>query len=183
MKNGYRRSFSPEFRLGAVRLVTESGRPLGQVAPELELRPDQVPARSGDGSGSAAEPSTSICASAGVAKPVPAAWMNGRKSSRGIGKIVVEVVLGRDLGRSLQIAKLERARLDRERTRRLCRLRGLQLALGADHLGSPLPLRFGLARHHPLHTLGEVQVLDLDGGDLDPPGVSALVDDAPEDSV
>ena len=91
MKNGHRRSFSPEFRLGAVRLVTESGRPLSPVAPELSLRPDQVPARSGDGSGSAAEPSTSICGSAGVATPVAAAWMNGRKSSRGIGKIVVEL--------------------------------------------------------------------------------------------
>jgi hypothetical protein len=72
MKNGHRRSFSPECRLGAVHLVTESGRPSVQVAPELELRPDQVPARSGDGGGSAAEPSTFICGSAGVATGVSA---------------------------------------------------------------------------------------------------------------
>jgi hypothetical protein len=41
--------------------------------------------------GSAAEPSTFICGGADVATPVAAAWMNGRKSSIGIGKIVVEV--------------------------------------------------------------------------------------------
>jgi transposase len=37
-----RRSFSPEFKLEAVRLVTEGGRPLSQVARELGLRPEQL---------------------------------------------------------------------------------------------------------------------------------------------
>lgn len=35
-----RRSFTPEFKLEAVRLVQDSGRPLAQVARELRLRPD-----------------------------------------------------------------------------------------------------------------------------------------------
>ena len=37
-----RRSFSPEFKLEAVRLVVDSGRPLSQVARELKLRPEQL---------------------------------------------------------------------------------------------------------------------------------------------
>ncbi len=35
-----RRSFTREFKLEAVRLANESGRPLSQVARELDLRPD-----------------------------------------------------------------------------------------------------------------------------------------------
>lgn len=42
MKKRDRRSFSPEFKLEAVRVVTTSGRPLSQVARELELRPEQL---------------------------------------------------------------------------------------------------------------------------------------------
>lgn len=42
MKKRDRRSFSPEFKLEAVRAVTTSGRPLSQVARELELRPEQL---------------------------------------------------------------------------------------------------------------------------------------------
>ena len=42
MKKRDRRSFSPEFKLEAVRLVTASGRPLSQVARELDLRPEQL---------------------------------------------------------------------------------------------------------------------------------------------
>jgi transposase len=38
----HRRSFSPEFKLEAVKLVTEGRRPLSQVARELELRPEQL---------------------------------------------------------------------------------------------------------------------------------------------
>lgn len=37
-----RRSFSDEFKAEAVRQVTELGRPIGQVARELALRPEQV---------------------------------------------------------------------------------------------------------------------------------------------
>lgn len=39
---GHRRKFSPEFKLEAVRLVTEGGRPLVQVARELAVRPEQL---------------------------------------------------------------------------------------------------------------------------------------------
>jgi len=37
-----RRQFSPEFKLEAVRLVVAGGRPLSQVARELEVRPEQL---------------------------------------------------------------------------------------------------------------------------------------------
>jgi transposase len=36
----FRRAFSPEFKKEAVRQVTELGRPIRQVAKELELRPE-----------------------------------------------------------------------------------------------------------------------------------------------
>jgi transposase len=39
---GQRRSFTPEFKDEAVRVVLESGRPLSQVARELGVRPDQL---------------------------------------------------------------------------------------------------------------------------------------------
>jgi transposase len=39
---GKRRSFTPEFKDEAVRVVLESGRPLSQVARELGVRPDQL---------------------------------------------------------------------------------------------------------------------------------------------
>lgn len=38
----FRRAFSPEFKQEAVRLVTEGGRPLSQVARELAIRPEQL---------------------------------------------------------------------------------------------------------------------------------------------
>ena len=37
-----RRDFTREFKLEAVRLVAEEGRPLAEVARELEIRPDLV---------------------------------------------------------------------------------------------------------------------------------------------
>lgn len=37
-----RRAFTPEFKQEAVRQVTELGRPVSQVARELELRPEQL---------------------------------------------------------------------------------------------------------------------------------------------
>ena len=37
-----RRAFSPEFKQEAVRQVTELGRPLSQVARELNFRPEQL---------------------------------------------------------------------------------------------------------------------------------------------
>jgi len=36
----HRRSFSPEFKLEAVKLVTDGRRPLSHVARELEVRPE-----------------------------------------------------------------------------------------------------------------------------------------------
>lgn len=38
----FRRAFSPEFKQEAVRLVTEGGRPVTQVARELSIRPEQL---------------------------------------------------------------------------------------------------------------------------------------------
>jgi hypothetical protein len=49
------------------------------------------------------------------------------------------------------------------------RLHGLRAALA---------LGLGLAGHRTLHRLGNLDVLYLDGGDLDPPGLGLLVDDA-----
>jgi transposase-like protein len=40
VKKRARRSFRPEFKLEAVRLVVEGSRPLSQVARELQLRPE-----------------------------------------------------------------------------------------------------------------------------------------------
>lgn len=37
-----RRIFTPEFKLEAVRLVTEGRRPLAQVARDLKVRPEQL---------------------------------------------------------------------------------------------------------------------------------------------
>ncbi|MBK9692178.1 MAG: IS3 family transposase [Gemmatimonadetes bacterium] len=42
MKKRARPSFSPDFKLEAVRLVVEGRRPLSQVARELDLRPEQL---------------------------------------------------------------------------------------------------------------------------------------------
>ena len=48
-------------------------------------------------------------------------------------------------------------------------LRGLQLTVGGDDLGPPLPLGLRLAGHRPLHLDGHADVTDLDPVDLDPP--------------
>ncbi len=37
-----RRAFTPEFKAEAVRQITELGRPVSQVARELDLRPEQL---------------------------------------------------------------------------------------------------------------------------------------------
>jgi transposase len=42
MSERKRRQFTPEFKLEAVRLVTEGGRPISQVARELGIRPDML---------------------------------------------------------------------------------------------------------------------------------------------
>jgi hypothetical protein len=62
-------------------------------------------------------------------------------------------------------------------------LGSLELALGVDHLGTPLALGLGLARHRALHPRRDLDVLDLDDRDLDPPGRGRLVDDPLQDRV
>ena len=53
---------------------------------------------------------------------------------------------------------------------------GLELALGVDDLGPPLALGLGLAGDRVLHPLGDLDVLDLDRGHLDPPRLGLGVD-------
>ena len=65
----------------------------------------------------------------------------------------------------------------------MSRSRGLELALGRDHLRAPLPLRLRLPRHRALHVAGDLDVLHLDDGDLDPPRRRRLVDDRLQDRV
>ena len=81
-------------------------------------------------------------------------------------------------------SELQRRRVARQHLGRLRELLGgLELALGADDLRAPLALGLGLARHGPLHALRELDVLDLDDGDLDAPRLGLLVDDALQDLV
>ena len=47
-------------------------------------------------------------------------------------------------------------------------LRRLELTVGRDDLRPPFPLGLGLARHRPLHLLGQAHVADLDELDLTP---------------
>ena len=46
-----------------------------------------------------------------------------------------------------------------------------------NHLRPLLPLRLGLLRDGSLHFGRQVDVLDLDHGNLDPPGIGVLVQD------
>ena len=88
------------------------------------------------------------------------------------------VLVDAHLEQRLQVAQLERRRVLADDLGRLGELlRGLELALGGDDLGAPLALGLGLAGHRPLHLSGQLDVLDLDGRDLDAPGLGLLVDD------
>ena len=53
---------------------------------------------------------------------------------------------------------------------------GLELALGVDDLRASLALGLGLSGDRVLHPLGDLDVADLDGGDLDPPRLGLRVD-------
>lgn len=56
-----RRAFTPEFKQEAVRQITEVGRPVSQVARDLELRPEQLRTwrkQLADAGGAAAPPET-----------------------------------------------------------------------------------------------------------------------------
>ena len=84
-----------------------------------------------------------------------------------------------DVGESLEVAQLQRARLARQRLRGLDQLLGrLGLALGVDDLGAPGALGLGLLRHGADHALIEIDVLDLHRRDLDAPVLGALIEDA-----
>src|SRR5712692_5193755 len=87
------------------------------------------------------------------------------------------IMLGRDLGERLQIAQLQRDRAVPHDLGRLGQpLRRLEFSLCRDHLGAPLALGLGLRRDRPLHILRQVDILELDQRDLDPPGLRLRVD-------
>ena len=79
-------------------------------------------------------------------------------------------VRGADLEQRLQVAQLQRHRRFRHHVGCVGELlRGLELALGCDDLGPPLPLGLRLTRHRALHRRGNLDVLHLDDRDLDAP--------------
>ena len=101
--------------------------------------------------------------------------------SIGTGKIVVELCsepISSSVWRKRSWIATGSAADHRGRLREL--VRGLELALGGDDLRAPLALGLGLARHRALHRLRDLDVLDLDGRDLDSPRLGLLVDDALE---
>ena len=53
----------------------------------------------------------------------------------------------------------------------------LELTFGVDYFGAPLALGLRLPRHGALHLVRQVDMLDLDVGDLDPPGIGLPVED------
>ena len=86
-----------------------------------------------------------------------------------------------DLGQRLQVAQLQRGRVAGDHVGGVAEaLRSLELALGVDDLRPPLALGLGAERHRVLHRGRDLDVLDLDGRDLDPPRVGVLVDDVLE---
>ena len=94
------------------------------------------------------------------------------------------VVRRGDLEQRLQVAELERDRARGDAIGGHAELLGgLVLALRADDLRAPLALGLGLPRHRALHRGRQLDVLDLDDGDLDAPGRRVLVDDVLEDLV
>ena len=104
--------------------------------------------------------------------------------SIGAGKMIVDLLPAADLEQRLQVAQLQRDRVLLDHDRRVLQpLGGLELALGVDDLRAALALGLGLARHRPLHARRDLDVLHLDGGDLDAPWLGRLVDDLLEDRV
>jgi len=77
-----------------------------------------------------------------------------RKSSIGIGRSSWSCSRPRSRSRSADSEAGMRSVRSRACAPPVPASRGLELALGVDHLGPPLPLGLGLARHRPLHTLG-----------------------------
>jgi transposase len=64
---GTRRQFTPEFKLEAVRLVADSGKPLTQVARELGIRSDVLRAWKRKVEAGTGQPSTTIFPGSGTA--------------------------------------------------------------------------------------------------------------------
>jgi hypothetical protein len=84
----------------------------------------------------------------------------------------------RDVMQRSKITQLHRERLLREDPACLDELLGrLLLAHRIDHFGAPQPLRLGLLGNRAHHGLIEIDILDLNGGDLDAPGVGLLIKD------
>ena len=90
--------------------------------------------------------------------------------SIGAGKMIVEMFDAADLEQRLQVAQLQRDRMLLDHERGVLQPLGrLELALGVDDLRAPLALGLGLARHRALHARRDLDVLHLDGRDLDAP--------------
>jgi hypothetical protein len=118
-------------------------------------------------------------------------WRAGRSRRGGVDERLHDVerqreddggiLLTADLGQRLQIAELQRGRVAGDHVGGVAQPpRGLELALGVDHVRPSLSLRLGAERHRALHLGGYLDVLDLDRRDLDPPRVGVLVDDVLE---
>ncbi len=87
------------------------------------------------------------------------------------------VLVGADLAQRLQVAQLQRHRVVADHVGGVGELgRRLELALGVDDLRAALALGLGLAGDRVLHPLGDLDVLDLDRRDLDPPRLGLRVD-------
>src|SRR5258705_2286564 len=94
-----------------------------------------------------------------------------QRKDHGRGSLAGDVVQRRE------IAQLHRLWLPRKRSAGLDELLGgLLLAHRIDYLGAPQPLRLGLLGNRPHHGFIEIDILDLDGGDLDAPNVGLLIE-------
>src|SRR6266850_2953688 len=83
-----------------------------------------------------------------------------------------------DVVQRREVAQLHRLRLPRKRSAGLNELLGgLLLAHRIDHFGASQPLRLSLLGNRAHHGFMEIDILDLDGGDLDAPDVGLLIED------
>src|SRR6266571_8969952 len=88
------------------------------------------------------------------------------------------VLLNGDLRQCLEVAQLESAGLGTNHIRGLCqRRRSLQFTLCMYDLGPLLSLCLGLLRHGTLHRDRQLNFFDFDGGHLDAPTLSMLIND------
>ena len=88
------------------------------------------------------------------------------------------VLLHADLGEGLQVAQLQGHGLGGHERGGVDQLGGgVELALGVDDLGAALAFGLGLLGHGAQHVLRHVDLLDLDGDDLEAEGRGVAVDD------